>query len=78
MKELRVLIQQKDENGEFRTIKENEDIVGEIFDDGKPFALITGSTSAMTSAAGALLGYASGREEVMSQTKITKVGDSNA
>lgn len=78
MSGLRVLIQEKDESGEFHTIKDNKDICGVIFDKGKPAAIITGSTNDMISASGILVGYAVGREDTMAQTKIVKVGGSDA
>lgn len=76
--ETRILIQQKNEKGEFETVKTNSDIVGVIFDGDKPFALITGSDERMKYAAGAIMGYSIGRYDAMSRTQIVKADDSHA
>ena len=76
--ETRILIQQKSENGEFETVKTDKDIVGVIFDENKPFALITGSVTRMDLAVSSMAGYVMGQKEAMKQIRISKVGGPDA
>jgi hypothetical protein len=74
--ETRVIVQQKDENGEFQTISVNRNIVGVIFDEDIPKFLISDSTERMTAAAGAIAGYVMGREEAL--RSISEISDKSA
>jgi len=74
MKEIRALIQRKNENGEFETIQTYQDVVGIIFNGNKAEFMITGTDNQMAQASGALLGYIMGKNE----KKVIEMGDNNA
>lgn len=62
MKETRILVQEKDETGEFKTIASNNTMVGIMFKNKQPVSIITGSLEEMMYASGMISGFAIGRE----------------
>lgn len=62
MSETRILVQEKDETGEFKTIASNNTMVGVVFENKQPVSIITGSLEEMMYASGIMSGFAIGRE----------------